>query len=483
MSQSGEEKEGEKSKNSEESKNQEQIRSEVNVALSQATIREDVEKRDEMTEHVADQHKCDECADTHTGRGAQEERPLKKGDQRLRVDELPPKLSEAVRTPHSALRIPLKRRRESSFEPLNPPLKDLDLNILQHDPANRHSPYSDSATAPLDHYIRLVSASMSLPTPPNPCFSSKEHAPLLHRNRENKVITYQGSFNPPHLGHVELAYHAFLRSSSTTIALLLPLCDLLEAKDGALVNGNTFATTKAQRIALLQDDLLQRWTWFYKGHRTKAAEYQATMTDEAKKDGFQLSFTALSGSDHWEACTEADSISWVHQGTGDLVTSDITRPSSLFVGLDCPPKRLHSCGSWRLVSTPSSRKGSFGCGCGNVNRECLTSRRIREYCGGHAALEGGLHVRSRQDDVLHKILVRCHTREGLVWVCHRERGGTITFFSSGRDIEGDGKRDEVSSSAVRKILGGGGSQDEMIGKLAKVVLNPGLLLQFCGLGN
>jgi hypothetical protein len=81
MSQSGEEKEGEKSKNSEESKNQEQIRSEVNVALSQATIREDVEERDEMTEDVADQHKCDECADTHTGRGAQEERPLKKGDQ------------------------------------------------------------------------------------------------------------------------------------------------------------------------------------------------------------------------------------------------------------------------------------------------------------------------------------------------------------------------------------------------------------------
>jgi hypothetical protein len=64
---------------------------------------------------------------------------------------------------------------------------------------------------------------MSLPVPPNPCFSSKEHAPALHRNRENKVITYQGSFNPPHLGHVELAYHVFLRSSSTTIALLLLL--------------------------------------------------------------------------------------------------------------------------------------------------------------------------------------------------------------------------------------------------------------------
>jgi hypothetical protein len=85
--------------------------------------------------------------------------------------------------------------------------------------------------------------------------------------------------------------------------------------------------------------------------------------------------------------------------------------------------------------------------------------------------------------MLHEILVRCHTRTGLMWVCHRESGGTITFFSSGRDIEGDGKRDEVSSSGIRKILGGGGSQDEMIGKLEKVVLNPGLLLQYSGLGN
>jgi hypothetical protein len=93
MSQSGEEKEGKKRKTGEESKNQEQNKHEANVALSQATIREDVEERNEMTENVPDQHRCDECADTHTGKEAQKERPLKEGDERLRVDEVPPKLS------------------------------------------------------------------------------------------------------------------------------------------------------------------------------------------------------------------------------------------------------------------------------------------------------------------------------------------------------------------------------------------------------
>ena len=229
---------------------------------------------------------------------------------------------------------------------------------------------------------------------------------------------YTGSFNPPHLCHFELAFQTFLRSSSTTIAVvLLPLRDRLKAKDGAMVNGKIFATEKEQRIALLQNDLLQRWTWFYEGHRTELEEYETTLIEEAKKDGFQVSFVVLAGSDKFEREEVETKPSWL-LGWGEIITSDITRPSSLFKSSKRPPRRLPGCRSWRLISTPTSRKGDFSCECGGANHECRLSIRIQDYCGGHATLEGEPHVRSRQDSLLHEILVRCHKGVGPRWVCH-----------------------------------------------------------------
>ena len=427
-------------------------RREANVALSHVIIHEDPAGKDET---LVPGH-----------------------DEKLPAKDVSPDPSDAAQSLRPLPQISRKRQREPSCESRDPSLKESIVDTSQRKSTDVHSPYSESATAPLEYYIRLASKSISLPAPSDSYFTSPKHAPVLHRNRENKIIMYTGSFNPPHLGHIELAFHTFLRSSSTTIAVvLLPLRDRLKAKDGAMINGKVFATEKEQRIALLQNDLLQRWTWFYKGHRTDLERYGTTLIEEAKKDGFQVSFVVLAGSDKFEREKVESKPFWI-SGWGEIITSDITRASSLFNGPKRPPRRLPGCRSWRLISTPTSRKGDFSYECGGASHECRISLRIQEYCGGHAALEGEAHVRSRQDNLLHEILVRCHEGVGPTWVCHKKTGGTVTFLGSGRDTEGDEKREEVSSSAIRKILGEGGSKAEMIEKLEKVMLNPELLLQY-----
>jgi nicotinic acid mononucleotide adenylyltransferase len=126
------------------------------------------------------------------------------------------------------------------------------------------------------------------------------------------VIVFAGSFNPSHLGHLELAYHTFLRSCPNTIALMfLPVGDNLHAKDGAKVNGKDWVLSKAQRARLLQDDLVKRWSWCFMYDQTDVYELQRTMIQGAKKNGFELSFTVLSGSDHYDATVARGSMEGV----------------------------------------------------------------------------------------------------------------------------------------------------------------------------
>ncbi|KAI4957359.1 hypothetical protein J4E86_004497 [Alternaria arbusti] len=265
-------------------------------------------------------------------------------DEKLPAGNVSPDILDAAQSLRPLPQISRKRQREPSCESLDPPLKESIVDTSQRDSTDAHNPYSESATAPLEHYIRLASNSISLPTPSDSYFTSPEHASVLHRNRENKIIMYTGSFNPPHLGHFELAFHTFLRSSSTTIAVVfLPLRDRLKAKDGAIVNEKIFATEKEQRIALLQNDLLQRWSWFYKGHRTELQTHETTLIEEAKKDGFQVSFVVLAGSDKLEREEVETKLSWLLQW-GEIITSDITRPSRWFKGPERPPTRLPGSG-------------------------------------------------------------------------------------------------------------------------------------------
>jgi hypothetical protein len=118
----------------------------------------------------------------------------------------------------------------------------------------------------------------------------------------NRVIVYSGCFNPPHLGHLELITHVFLRSDENTIgAILVPVGELQYGKHGEKTgNGGLYALNKKDKITLLQNGILQRFAWSYPYPRRDLLAFEEKMVVLAKMDGFELAFVALSGSDHCE---------------------------------------------------------------------------------------------------------------------------------------------------------------------------------------
>jgi hypothetical protein len=307
-------------------------------------------------------------------------------------------------------------------------------------------------------------------------------APSLRRNQPNKVIVLAVSFNPPHLGHLELAYHTFLRSCPNTIALVfVPVGNRLGAKDGTKLNGKDWVLTRAQRAKLLHDDLIKRWSWCFMYDQSDVHSFQRIMVQVAKDDGFELSFTALSGSDHYENIVERGSMDAVDWDTGDCVTSDITRPPILWQGPGKPPKELPGCSPWReiLALRSTRKKDDCACGCGGQGVECETSRRIEKFCQDHPALKGG-HGASASEQIIHGFLVRCHEENGPTWTCRSESGGLVTFLPSGRVYPVDERRETISSSAIRKLFKKC-PKDRLHGELKKVAMNPDLLLEMLGM--
>ena len=47
--------------------------------------------------------------------------------------------------------------------------------------------------------------------------SDKRGIPLLSKDRVNRVLSYPGSFNPPHVGHLAVLRHAFESSPDLNI--------------------------------------------------------------------------------------------------------------------------------------------------------------------------------------------------------------------------------------------------------------------------
>lgn len=92
----------------------------------------------------------------------------------------------------------------------------------------------------------------------------------------------------------------------------------------------------SEREALFRDELLGRFAWVYKGGDEKFWGFQNALVEEARKDGYALSFTEISGGDRWS-------------GSGAIeVTSDLTRASALVRG-EREKVRLEGYGKWREI--------------------------------------------------------------------------------------------------------------------------------------
>jgi hypothetical protein len=225
-----------------------------------------------------------------------------------------------------------------------------------------YSPIDYESCTLLEPYIRRAEELQSIkPVNDASIFSQAFTAPCLHSGKPNRILVFLGCFTPPHLGHLELLAHTFLRTDGNTIAaMFIVFGDGVSYKLNGMVKGKRFKLTRAERIALLHDEVLERFSWVYRGadHET-VEQFQRDMTKLAKNDGYRLEFTGLDGSDHWDLDTGHYGLRW---GTGSSITTDITRPSVLTCdGQDMPP-RLEGCGEWKKI-LPGKKTSGKGVDC------------------------------------------------------------------------------------------------------------------------
>jgi hypothetical protein len=329
----------------------------------------------------------------------------------------------------------------------------------------RQSEAPDS-TMPLSHFVREAEKICSGTSSKLPVFSgfkSDITYPLLQEDVPNRILVFVGCFNPPHLGHLELLAHVFLRADSHTIAaMLVPARDSVSK---GCVKGEAFTLTKIQRSVLLQDDLLSRFSWIYGDDHKNINHFQDTMIRLANAEGYALSFTGLAGSDHY-AIGEHISNLGLGWGTGDLVTSDVTRPSCLVVASGAQPMRLRGCERWRkiLPAKSNSHKGRRWCWpCWKFRVICpeLAGKTLLRGKTSHRLHTGNSGTKIFADEpsnlfggIALQILRRCHESDNSVmWICHRTDGeGVVWFISSGRQYPTDERRPAISSTLIRKAL-------------------------------
>jgi hypothetical protein len=145
--------------------------------------------------------------------------------------------------------------------------------------------------------------------------------------------------------------------------MLVPLGSGTCTNNNATVNGRNFRLGKRQRAYLLQDQVLGRFAWVYKGDSsstTSVTQFRNTMSRLAKADGYELAFTGLNGSDHY---TEDDDM-WrrLDLRCESLITSDVTRSSPLLRDGRKEPKKLNGCKNWRkILPAKSVSNGRVSC--------------------------------------------------------------------------------------------------------------------------
>lgn len=205
----------------------------------------------------------------------------------------------------------------------------------QPTPAGAASGSASKDSAELSDYMSRVVPDFWTPTMPTmmwytPPSPPKPPPPILKKGRTNRILLYNGCFNPPHHGHLAHLKHAF-RYCGTDFnvvgaVVLVAGDEYLKWKLGR--NGRTEMILSAfQRLNLWHNGLkasegedISNWCWVtYENDWVREVEL---LEQWFKRDGFDVEFVHLAGGDKI-------SVNSVHHGVWGCkttVTTDISRP-------------------------------------------------------------------------------------------------------------------------------------------------------------
>ena len=209
----------------------------------------------------------------------------------------------------------------------------------------------------VSHHKRLLSplhrpkVSIYPRSPPDdPIFDSIHSSPMLEKARTNRVLTYTGSFNPPHRGHLHLLKHAFTRGThdlNVIAAIILPRSDQSVANKVKAEKGNFMFGIDERSLLWRQDICFPPWAWVYNDSTTSFTKFSQRLIRATEKDGYSLEFVPLYGAEGATTSSPPDPV----YGCKTIILSDAARAAEYQLSSG-RLKDFDGCTKWRGLSVP-----------------------------------------------------------------------------------------------------------------------------------
>ncbi|KAL8803339.1 MAG: hypothetical protein Q9182_003227 [Xanthomendoza sp. 2 TL-2023] len=127
--------------------------------------------------------------------------------------------------------------------------------------------------------------------------------PQLCRERSNVILTYRGSFNPPHRGHLAVLWCAFHQLSErlNIVAAYIRICPdrSLEKKYRNRKGARLFSSEERARL-WKEDPDFPPWAWIYEDSEDGPSALQAKLKALARADRCRIRFAELYGPDCYD---------------------------------------------------------------------------------------------------------------------------------------------------------------------------------------